>query len=380
MASDGERLTAQQIDRIYEQQIGAAMLEAVSPSPQPVAVLVGGQPGAGQAVLIQSLRSELRLADAAPVVVAPDELRAFHPRWRDAAARHSPDGVAETRPETELWGERLARDAVAKRANLVLDTSMRRPQDLLVLARHLKSQGYRVEALIVAADRDASRLGSVVRYERLLTRGAIARFVPRQEHEQAYDAVRESVSRLEQGKAVDRLRLITRDGRELFENTVVKNAWRQPEGAAKALEDYRERVLPAREKADNALRWHTLVARLQARSAEVPREVIAQVVDWRTQSTAQALADPEARSLYEAGLAAEAFRSLPGQQFVKEFAHYRAAVNKLEKARDYAAAELSQPADRARFVALARERIAEQIEQGRQYGRARGAEEQDKTR
>jgi hypothetical protein len=41
---------------------------------------------------------------------------------------------------------------------------------------------------------------------------------------------------------------------------------------------------------------------------------------------------------------------------------------------------LSQPEDRARFVALARERIAEQIEQGRQYGRARGAEEQDKTR
>jgi hypothetical protein len=39
---------------------------------------------------------------------------------------------------------------------------------------------------------------------------------------------------------------------------------------------------------------------------------------------------------YEAGLAAETFRCLASQHFVREFPQYRSAATKLEKARDYA--------------------------------------------
>ena len=374
MASNAVHLAAEQIERIYEKQIRPALLDSIPSSAQPVAVLVGGQPGAGKTVVIQRLRGEPRFATAAPLLISEVELREFHPAWR-AFARHRPDAAQATQSESELWGERLARDGAKKRANLVLETSMQQPQNLLALASELKSQGYRVELIVAAADADASRLGTVTGYERLMSRGAAACFVPRQTHDQAFEAVRETLARLERAKAVDRLRLITRDGRELFENTLEKRTWRQATSAVEALDAYRARELPAREKADNALRWHTLVARLQARASELSREVIAQAVDWRTQSSERALADPQSRTLYEAGLAAETFRTLPGQHFVREFPQYRAAANKLEKAREYAAEQFRDGTERERFVAIARERIAEQIEQGRQYARARGDEE-----
>lgn len=60
-------------------------------------------------------------------------------------------------------------------------------------------------------------------------------------------------------------------------------------------------------KADSALRWQTVVAR------------------------------PQARTLYEAGMAAETFRTLPVQHFGRESPQYRAAANKLDKSHNYAA-------------------------------------------
>jgi UDP-N-acetylglucosamine kinase len=379
MANETAPLSAEQTEHIYARQIKPALLEPIPKSSQPVAVLIAGQPGAGKAGVIQRLRADQRQAVAEPVCISADTLREFHPDWRSAAAHHF-DAIEATRHETEASGERLAREAAGKHANLIFDASLQRPQDILSLARELKAQGYWVDLLVVAADRDASRLGSVARYERLMMLGASPHFIPRRAHEQGYEAVHDTLSRIDRGKAADRVQILSRDGRELFENRLEGNAWRQAKPAIDALDDYRERELPAGEKADNALRWHTLVARLQARRTELPREVVSQVVDWRGESTERALADPEARTLYEAGLAAETFRTLPGEHFIREFPQYRAALNKLDKARDYAMEKFSNAEERERFVAIARERIAEQIEQGRQYARTRGGEGEERTR
>lgn len=202
MASEHERLTAEQIDRIYASQIGPALLESIQPSHQPVALLVGGQPGAGKSLAIQRLRSQVRDFVARPVVISSDTLREFHPTWRRPAP-HRIDAVNLARHETELWGGRLAREAAAMRANLVFDSSLQRPQDMLALARELNGQGYRVDLLIVASDRDASRLSSVAPYERLWTLGASPHFVSRRVHEQGYEAVRDTLSRLDRGKAAE---------------------------------------------------------------------------------------------------------------------------------------------------------------------------------
>jgi hypothetical protein len=371
MTNPSPPLTPGRAAQLYDRQIRPALLDPIEGAAMdPVAVFVGGDPGAGTSAALQRLRREGRFAESAPAVISREILLPFHPAWQPSGVRGdvSVGGL-------DRWVEQFAQEAMGKRANLLIGTSMDKPAPLIPLAGELQAAGYRVELRVVATDVEASRLGVATRFERLLSQGVTFQWMKEEAHSQAMQAVRDTLSQVERAKAADQIRLITRDGRELFENALEQGAWRHPGAAVDSLDAYRGRELPAREKADNALRWHTLVARLQARARELPREVIAQATAWRTESTERGLADPEARKLYEAGLAAETFRCLATQHFVREFPQYRSAATKLEKARDYADGQFQDGAERERFVAIARERIAAQIEDGRQYARARGAGE-----
>lgn len=371
MTNPNPPLTPGRAAQFYDRQIRPTLLDPIEGAAKPVAIFVGGDSGAGTPAALQRLRREARFAEAAPAVISREILQPFHPAWQQFGGPRNeiPHGVIDR------WVEQLAHDAMGKRANLLFGTSMDKPASLLTLASELQAAGYRVELVVVATDVEASRLGVVTRFERLLSQGVASHWMNQEAHGQAVQAVRDTLSQVEGAKAADQLRLITRDGRELFDNALERGAWRHEGSAVEALDAYQERDLPAREKADNALRWHTLVARLQVRARELPREVIAQAMAWRTESTDRGLADPEARKLYEAGLAAETFRCLATQHFVREFPQYRSAATKLEKARDYADGQFQDGAERERFVAIAREKIAAQIEDGRQYARARGAGE-----
>jgi hypothetical protein len=371
--SSAAQLAPEAIERLYQQRIRPALLDPIGPARTPVALIVGGQPGAGKTLVIQRLRRELARDSAEPLVISGDTLRAFHPGWA-ALARSDPYAVDATRHATDRWSERLAAEGLARRTHLVFHAGMLRPQPVRALADTLQAHGYRIEVGIVAAPREASRLASLLRYERLLSLGAAPRFIPAAHHERAYDALAEAVARLDRAPVFARFAVLTADGRVLYEQRA--DAPRPEASAAQALAAYRDRLLPARELADHALRWHTLAARLQARAAQIPREVIVQALEWRAQATHQAMADPQARELYEAGLAAEALRTLPAAQFAREFPAYRTAANKVERAREYAESQYTLREERARFVAIARERVAEQIEAGRQAGRGRGRSEE----
>jgi UDP-N-acetylglucosamine kinase len=371
MANANPPLTPDRAARVYVRQIRPMLLDPIEGAAESVALFVGGDPGAGTTAALQRLRRGARFAEAAPAVISREILQPFHPAWRQPAGPTTP----MPRGILDGWGERLAQEAIGKRANVLIGTSMDKPASLLTLAGELRAAGYRIELLVVATDIEASRLGVVTGFERLLSQGVASQWMKEDTHSQAVAAVRDTLSQVEGAKAADQIRLITRDGRELFENALEHGAWRHSGSAVDSLDAYRERELPARETADNALRWHTLAAKLQARARELPREIIAQAMAWRSESTERALADPEARKLYEAGLAAETFRCLATQHFVREFPQYRSAATKLEKARDYADEQFQDGAERERFVAIARERIAAQIEDGRQYARARAVGE-----
>lgn len=140
--------------------------------------------------------------------------------------------------------------------------------------------------------------------------------------------------------------------------------WSKESRGLASLDDFRERRLPARELADSALRWQTLVQRLAA-DPSVPREVAAQVVAWRNEAAQVADRDPDAGQLFQWGREAEAFRTMNRRQFVQELPQYTKLANRLEDAINYAEGNFAHAIDRERFVAQARDRIAERIAEGR---------------
>ena len=144
-----------------------------------------------------------------------------------------------------------------------------------------------------------------------------------------------TAARLEDDRAVDRIRLVARDGRQLYANQVEQDRWLQPPKALAALDDFRERSLPARELADSALRWQTLAQRLGSDST-LPREVASQAAAWRDDAVRGAERDPDAKQLLQWGREAEAFRTMAPSRFANDFPQHARMAERLVEAIDYA--------------------------------------------
>lgn len=372
MASQRELLSESEHDRIYTRQIRPSYLESVDRSLALTAVLVGGQPGAGKSRAIRNVNAQLAATSGTPVVIAGDDLREFHPHWQ-AHGRNDPNAARDTQRDAGLWYQRLYREAIEAHKNLVFETSMRAPEAVLRLGNELRQAGYRIEAMIVAADRETSRLSTVERFIKQVEGDEIPRFVPGKYHDDAYTSLRNTVKAFDRGDLADKVQLVTRDSREIYTNARDGNRWSKPARALRALDAERERQLSPKELSDFAERWHTLTTRLQVRSESVAREVIEQAVAWRIEASERALANAEAAKLYRWALASEAYKTMGREQFLREFPSYRSAIEKKDQAAEYAAKQYAGDiAAQRRFTEEAGERIAQQIREGRQFGRVRG--------
>lgn len=362
MAQERDRLAEAEADRIYFRRIRPDLLDDIPASSNPTAVVVGGQPGAGRPFTLARVRAHLNGLVGPAVTISGDELREYHPYWL-GQGRIDPQAAQRTQSDTGMWYARLTNDGIAKGANLIFDTSMRQPESVAKLAQQLRSAGYQVAAVVLAVERDMSRQATLNRYEVGRSAGEVPRFVSEPEHDGAYVRLRDTVARLDKEHVVDRIQLVTRDGRQLYANQADQGQWRQAPKALATLDDFRERRLPARELADNALRWQTLAQRL-AGDPSVPREVAAQAVAWRNEAMQNAERDPDARQLMQWGREAEAFRTMDRHQFAREFPQHAKMAERLDEAITYAESNFGHAVDREKFVIEARERIADRIAEG----------------
>lgn len=363
MGQDRGRLPHAELERVYARRIKPDFLERVPRSDSPTALLIGGQPGSGKSYAVAKARTQLAASAGAAVVLSGDELREYHPYWR-AHARSDSQAAYRTQEDAGKWYARLTNEAIAQRVNIAFETSMRRPAAVLTLANLLRGEGYTVVATIVAADKDQSRLATMTRFDVARTVGDVPRFVPAPYHDDAYTRLSDTVGQLEASRAVDTLRIITRDGSGVYRNQLLDSAWERPPSAVEVLHAVRERPLTARELADNALRWQTLVQRLSS-DPSVAREVGAQAVLWGNEATARAERDPDARQFLTWGRDAEAFRTMNHYLFLREFPHHEQAVTRFREAIDHFENEYGNPVDRDHAIAETRARLAARIAEGR---------------
>lgn len=388
MAAQTATLSLRSANRIYERGLRPDHLEGVTRSEPPTAVLVGGQPGAGKAFASRLVRAQLAATVGDSVLISPDELREYHPYWQQHG-RVDPAAAADVRADVGRWFARLVDDTVQLGAHVIVVTSMRRPDATEALAARLKADGYHVAAVVLATDREQSRQATLARYDLARASGLAGRFVSAAEHDAAYDGLRDTLARLETGHSIDRLQIVARDGRQLYANERRQEpagdgngtGWRQDPMAAQVLQDFRERQYTSREEGDSVLRWQILAQRLSV-DPSVPRDVASQAVAWRNAALARAGQDPETARLITWGREAVAFETMPRQQFAREFAHHAKAVERLDEAILYAEKTFERQADRERFVAQSRRRIAERIAEGRYVspGRVREKAPGAKTR
>lgn len=242
--ADKERflLTEDDSDRIFGQLIAPELLESGEPRRRPVVVLLGGQPGSGKSRLKAAVLQEFQTRGGA-VGLDGDDLRAFHPRYRQLLKLDDRQAAYYTDLDAGRWLDKAMRFSINGRVNVVLEGTMRRPGFVRTVSQQFRKAGYRVEVAMVAADGATSRLGILQRYLHGLEASGCAHYTPREIHDAGYAGLLESADMVERERLADAVAVYARSGAQLYANHVTTaDRWANaPGGLRAAIEAERSR-------------------------------------------------------------------------------------------------------------------------------------------
>ena len=217
------RLEAEEHQLIFE-DIAHHALMLSKPVQQPVAIILGGQPGAGKAALSSYATTEL---GGNAIKIDADELRKYHPHLLKLMRENDRDAADLTHRDAAGWAVKLTNLAIKERRNLVIDGTMRDPDSLAKLCSKLQSAGYRIDARVLAVNDLVSRLSIHHRYELQHEANGFGRWSNRTNHDLAFVGLPLTVDRLETANLVDRMHVTNRSGTDIYDNTRIAGGWQQ---------------------------------------------------------------------------------------------------------------------------------------------------------
>ena len=353
-------LTHREREQLFERRIQPDLLAGAAASGSPAAMIVAGQPGAGVPSVAAVLRRDLSKITGPVVQLSEARLRAYHPAWRFGAGPNALQAGALQR-DVSYWFERIIQEARGQRFHLLVEDEQRDPRSVHKLAAAMRKDSYVVQAVFVATNRDESTLFAMAQFDLARERGLPPRFVSAQEHDAALGNVRAAMGLVEDRRTVDGLRVIDRNASQFYENRLVNGKWIGAQRAQASLDIVRDRPRTPKELVTLAMRWETLARRL-VNDPSVPRDVASQMLVWHTEAAARCEATPASAQLLRWAREGAAFRVMDRFEFVREFPHHERAVKSLGAA--VIEAEKYDAAESARFLASARENIAQRIERG----------------
>lgn len=215
------------MDRIYQlsrdthekvyKRLEKDMLAESTPSAGPVAVILGGQPGAGKTKLIDIAMGKY-FKNSRPAVISRDEYREAHP-YSPAILKKNDKRYAErTDPDVEAWTRRLLDAAVANKRDIIFEETMRTGWPITATIENLRKAGYAIYIMIMAARAEISRLSAQVRYEDQKSAKGYGRWVDPVLHEEAYRGMIGTVRTIEKRNLVHSISVYNREGEALYHN------------------------------------------------------------------------------------------------------------------------------------------------------------------
>lgn len=211
-----DEVSKEALERAYK-RLERDALERTQQQENPRAILLGGQPGSGKSELANQSLRELRQSGGA-VTIDADRMREENPRYQQLSKEDPQNAADRTHKEAAEWSMRLTVTAIEQRRNLVVDGTMRSPENMRALATRLKENGYDVEARVMAVDPETSITRARLRFEEQVSVRGNGRFVNQEQHDNAYAGIPRSVNTLEREKLVDRIRVYDPNQRQVYEN------------------------------------------------------------------------------------------------------------------------------------------------------------------
>ncbi len=188
----------------------------LSESKQPTAYFTGGLPGAGKSKIVEQLERE----NPKIPVIDVDELRKHHP-YSDIIQKYFGEAASSiTHPDAVKFAHLFKEEIFAKRADYVLDSTLRNPKSAELELGHAIQHGYDVKVTMVAVHEFESLQGALSRYAKQLERNpAEARFVDPVFIKEGAATIADSVDIIDK-LPVKEFKIVTRDQEVVYEKGI----------------------------------------------------------------------------------------------------------------------------------------------------------------
>ncbi len=178
------------------------------PSERPIAVIVGGQPGAGKSGVIGNTITKLQ---SNCVVVDNDDYRLHHPNVNEINSVH-PEIFTECTDQLSFaTTPRVIASMIDERYNLVIHQTLKNEMIIKCAIADLLKAGYTVVVRALAVSELKSNLSMVGRCQDQLDYDKTCRWVPQENHDRAYKGLPDTVGKIEEQGAYHLLEVLTRE-------------------------------------------------------------------------------------------------------------------------------------------------------------------------
>lgn len=203
-----EEFTEEEFARALSRNL-RALTRGKQKSQQPLAILLGGQSGAGKTTIHRIKQMEFQ---GNIIVIDGDSFRSQHPHYLELQATYGKDSVEYTKQFAGEMVEALVRKLSDSGFHLLIEGTLRTVEVPKKTAGLLKSKGYQVQLAVIATKPELSYLSTLIRYEELYAvHPDQARATPKEHHDGIVAHLVENLQELEKDTIFDRIQIYQRD-------------------------------------------------------------------------------------------------------------------------------------------------------------------------
>ena len=174
-------------------------------SKQPIAILLGGQSGAGKTTIHRIKQKEFQ---GNIVIIDGDSFRSQHPHYLELQQEYGKDSVEYTKEFAGKMVESLVTELSQLGYNLLIEGTLRTVDVPKKTAQLLKSKGYEVQLALIATKPKLSYLSTLIRYEENPNQ---ARATPKEHHDFIVNHLVDNTRQLEELAIFETIQIYQRD-------------------------------------------------------------------------------------------------------------------------------------------------------------------------
>ena len=178
-------------------------------SKQPIAILLGGQSGAGKTTIHRIKQKEFQ---GNIVIIDGDSFRSQHPHYLGLQQEYGKDSVEYTKDFAGKMVEHIVDELSTQAYHLLIEGTLRTTQVPRQTAQLLRKKGYHISLAVIGTKPELSYLSTLIRYEELYTINPNqARATPKEHHDFIVNHLVDNTRQLEELAIFERIQIYQRD-------------------------------------------------------------------------------------------------------------------------------------------------------------------------